>query len=36
MTYMYKGKQYIVVAVGSTEHPTESSRWLCPSAIGSI
>ena len=23
MTYMYKGKQYIVVAIGSTEHPAE-------------
>jgi hypothetical protein len=23
MTYMYKGKQYIVVAIGGRDHPAE-------------
>ena len=30
MTYMYKGKQYIVVAIGSTEHPAEFVALALP------
>ena len=30
MTYLYKGKQYIVVAIGSTEHPAEFVALALP------
>jgi len=30
MTYLFKGKQYIVVAIGSTDHPAEFVALALP------
>ena len=33
MTYMYAGKQYIVVAIGGVDADAGASRSRCPEAV---
>jgi quinoprotein glucose dehydrogenase len=30
MSYMFQGKQYVVVAIGSRQHPAEYVAWSLP------
>ena len=30
MTYMFNGKQYVVMAIGGREHPAELIAWSLP------